>query len=669
MDEPTARPPVTRESKSWRWPVPLAGLGGSLFLAVATSPWYSGVGQAFLTTPGRAEFSGLGWVIMAVPIAATLVGLCALRWWPYLLTAAGLLAVAPTVAELTHAEFPLAADIVCRAGYPLAVVGVLACAQSLVSSAVGWAAAVAGLTMGARLFGTVLIGPGWLLQTQTVATWHAVLTAVGLAALAPAVWRHRRGDRTANGPSDQSLWSWQRLWLIVPATLAMCVAVPLSFLTTDRLAALLGVTESALYRHRYAEIGVIGVITLVTVAILAAIAGLWSLAGTVTAAVIQVAVAAPMLLAVAALAFKDPVRLLGALAGVALGVVAAGNRWRVPLAGTATVLGAAALFIAYGATTGHPEKLADQRSVIPGLLILVLVTAAATAVVGATAPVLAPRGALPAVLGPLAATLAAGGLQTVSVTYLHDGEPVSSTLNSVYHLTTSAVLLLVAGAAIGGLGFAQQLAVRRAERKQTEQIRWEAAAAERDRLARPIHDGVLQVLALVQRHGPELGGQGSQLAALAGEQEVALRTLLSRGVTARGDGNGDLRTPLRDLASPAIEVATPAQPVVLPAIAVTELTAAVQAALDNVRQHAGAGAHAWVLLEDERDGVRVTVRDDGVGVPAGRLDEAAASGRLGVAQSMCGRVADRGGTTTIHSTPGQGTEVEFWLPRRPSGGR
>jgi signal transduction histidine kinase len=31
---------------------------------------------------------------------------------------------------------------------------------------------------------------------------------------------------------------------------------------------------------------------------------------------------------------------------------------------------------------------------------------------------------------------------------------------------------------------------------------------------------------------------------------------------------------------------------------------------------------------------------------------------------MRGRVADLGGTTTIHSRPGEGTEVEFWVPRR-----
>lgn len=176
-------------------------------------------------------------------------------------------------------------------------------------------------------------------------------------------------------------------------------------------------------------------------------------------------------------------------------------------------------------------------------------------------------------------------------------------------------------------------------------------------------DGVLQVLALMQRHGSELGDRGSELAALAGEQEVALRSLLTGRVGEPRDAAEDLRTRLQDLAAPGIEVATPAQAVILPAETATELVAAVRAALDNVRRHAGPGARAWILLEDERDGVRVTVRDDGVGFPPQREREAAEAGRLGIAQSMRGRIADRGGATTVYSRPGEGTEVEFWLPR------
>ena len=50
---------------------------------------------------------------------------------------------------------------------------------------------------------------------------------------------------------------------------------------------------------------------------------------------------------------------------------------------------------------------------------------------------------------------------------------------------------------------------------------------ERDRLSRQVHDGAIQVLALVSRRGREIGGETAELAELAGEQERALRRLVS----------------------------------------------------------------------------------------------------------------------------------------------
>jgi signal transduction histidine kinase len=194
-------------------------------------------------------------------------------------------------------------------------------------------------------------------------------------------------------------------------------------------------------------------------------------------------------------------------------------------------------------------------------------------------------------------------------------------------------------------------------------VRREAAEAERTRLARPIHDGVLQVLALVQRHGAELGGRGEELAQLAGEQDVALRALITGTELEERATTADLRVLLGALATPAVTLAMPADPIVVPMRVAMELSRAVAAALQNVERHAGTGAHAWVLLEQEPDGLRVTVRDNGIGIPAGRLDEALAAGRLGVAQSMRGRIADLGGTTDFSSSTGNGTEVEFWVPR------
>lgn len=63
----------------------------------------------------------------------------------------------------------------------------------------------------------------------------------------------------------------------------------------------------------------------------------------------------------------------------------------------------------------------------------------------------------------------------------------------------------------------------------------------------------------------------------------------------------------------------------------------------------------------------VTVRDDGPGIPEGRLVQAEGEGRLGVAQSIRGRLRDLGGTAELLSVPGQGTEVELRLPKEAPG--
>jgi signal transduction histidine kinase len=199
----------------------------------------------------------------------------------------------------------------------------------------------------------------------------------------------------------------------------------------------------------------------------------------------------------------------------------------------------------------------------------------------------------------------------------------------------------------------------------------EAATVERERLARDIHDSVLQVLAFVQRRGREIGGESAELGRLAGEQEHRLRALVSLGAGAdRGgepDSVVDLRALLADVDGARTTLVAPAQPVELTGATAHELLAAVRAALDNVAQHAGPDARAWVLVDDEGDHVAVTVRDDGVGFAPERLAEAQAAGRLGVALSLRGRVAELGGTTAVRSAPGQGTEVSLRIPRRVRG--
>jgi signal transduction histidine kinase len=224
----------------------------------------------------------------------------------------------------------------------------------------------------------------------------------------------------------------------------------------------------------------------------------------------------------------------------------------------------------------------------------------------------------------------------------------------------NAFLLVIGGPIIGFMcGSLQQMATERdaAEREA-------AVAAERARLARAVHDGVLQVLALVQRRGRDLGGEAAELARMAGEQERELRTLIRTqdDLTPATDGLVDLVPELTALERRAgVTVSTPGTPVELPAGTAHELVAAVRACLDNVRVHVGDDAPAWVLLQAFPDRVELSVRDDGPGIPAGRLEEAAAQGRLGVRESICGRIAALGGSVDL-ATGSFGTEWELVVP-------
>ncbi|MGD1217892.1 MacS family sensor histidine kinase [Streptomyces krungchingensis] len=263
-----------------------------------------------------------------------------------------------------------------------------------------------------------------------------------------------------------------------------------------------------------------------------------------------------------------------------------------------------------------------------------------------------------------------------AVNVVERGAPTRDTVHNV-------ILVWVASIAIG---YVVEVA-RASERTLARALEIEAATRERERLARDIHDGVLQVLAMVQRRGSALGGEAAELGRMAGEQEVALRTLVSGGLVPvsrvsedaalgavvravdepdAGEepaGPVDLRALLAPYAAARVTLSEPGAPVRLAPGAAGELAAAVGAALDNVRKHAGPDARAWILVEDEPDEVIVTVRDDGPGIPEGRLAQAEGEGRLGVALSIRGRLRDLGGTAELISVPGQGTEVELKVPK------
>lgn len=252
-----------------------------------------------------------------------------------------------------------------------------------------------------------------------------------------------------------------------------------------------------------------------------------------------------------------------------------------------------------------------------------------------------------------------GGVAAAALVSLCD----VSVRTEVTGTTTGNIFLLVLAA--GVVGYAAAL-VREATEARAHAERVRAATEERARLARVVHDGVLQVLALVQRHGTAAGGEAAELGRLAGEQEAALRALVQADARSAGqapEGDRDLLHELARLESGTVTVSTPGHPVPLPGHAVDELVAAVRACLDNVRRHVGERAPAWVLVEDLPDRVQVSVRDEGPGIPEGRLEQARVEGRLGVSESVCGRLADIGGSAELVTGPGQGVEWELTVPR------
>lgn len=186
--------------------------------------------------------------------------------------------------------------------------------------------------------------------------------------------------------------------------------------------------------------------------------------------------------------------------------------------------------------------------------------------------------------------------------------------------------------------------VRRAE---AERLRAEA----RSDMAAHLHDSVLQTLALIQRQA----GDPATVASLARRQERELRTWLY-GETTRA---ATLRSALEQIGA-EVEGNFPidVELVCVGDVPVDDrLQALVQAAREavtNAAKHSGA-ARIDVYAEVEDARVELFVRDRGVG-----FDEAAVpEGRMGVRESIKARMERHGGSASIRSELGHGTEVRL----------
>jgi signal transduction histidine kinase len=175
---------------------------------------------------------------------------------------------------------------------------------------------------------------------------------------------------------------------------------------------------------------------------------------------------------------------------------------------------------------------------------------------------------------------------------------------------------------------------------------------QRAEIAAHLHDSVLQTLALIQNRA----GASSEVARIARAQERELRDWLFAGDEAAAS---DLATELRGIAA-AIELDLPARIEVVAAgesiAAPTPLVAAAREAMLNAARHAG--GEVSVYVESSPDAIDVFVRDRGAGVSIGDIP----ADRLGIRESIIGRMTRAGGSATVGSAPGgTGTEVHLHL--------
>ena len=180
---------------------------------------------------------------------------------------------------------------------------------------------------------------------------------------------------------------------------------------------------------------------------------------------------------------------------------------------------------------------------------------------------------------------------------------------------------------------------------------------ERAEMAAHLHDSVLQTLTLMQKRADD----PREVAALARRQERELRGWLAAGRSAGDDGfAASLRAAAEEVEDAhriKVDVVTVGDAEADDATAA--LVAAAREALVNAAKFAADAGPVSVYAEAGPEQIEAFVRDRGPGFDPADVP----ADRHGVRESIVGRMRRHGGTATIVSVPGSGTEVVLTIDR------
>jgi signal transduction histidine kinase/phage shock protein PspC (stress-responsive transcriptional regulator) len=223
-------------------------------------------------------------------------------------------------------------------------------------------------------------------------------------------------------------------------------------------------------------------------------------------------------------------------------------------------------------------------------------------------------------------------------------------------IATAGSALLAIGVTAAGLVLILGPWILRLYRALTEERRERIRSAERAEMAAHLHDSVLHTLALIQRADAPM-----EVVTLARRQERELRSWLYE--QPEPPEQERLKTAVEALASRVEELHAIAVDVVVVGDEPLDgrsraVVLACQEAAVNAARHSGVTSVS-VYVEAEPDGITAYVRDEGKGFDP----ESVPPDRRGIRDSIRGRIERQGGTVTITSETGGGTEVAIELPR------